>query len=74
MTRCNVLELTRVSKNPDLKSKHCVICVSGFLQEKEDKRDTWQNVGIYYKNAEVYALTWTACNTTDFFHKGIFDQ
>ena len=33
---CKHLELVRVSP-PQVQSKHVVICISGFLQEKEDK-------------------------------------
>lgn len=72
MPRCVVLDLVRVS-NPEVKSKHVVICISGFLQEKEDKADTWKSVAKHYKNAEVYALSWTACNAGDFFDKGVYD-
>lgn len=55
-----------------MKSAHIVICVSGFLQELEDNKDTWANVVTYYKHAEVYALKWTACNSLDLFEKGVF--
>ena len=68
MPGCEHLKLVRVS-NPTIKSKHVVICISGFLQEREDKADTWSSVAKYYKYAEVYALSWTACNYTDFFSK-----
>ena len=36
MERCVLCELVRVS-DASVKSKHVVICISGFLQEKEDK-------------------------------------
>ena len=65
-------ELVRVS-DASVKSKHVVICISGFLQEKEDKADTWANVAKYYKNAEVFAVSWTACNAADFFDKGVYN-
>ena len=42
-------------------------------QEKEDKADTWKSVAKHYKYAEVYALSWTACNAADFFDKGAYD-
>ena len=58
--------------NAELKSKHIVICVSGFMQELEDNKDTWKHVSTYYKHAEVYALKWTACNSLDIFDKGVF--
>ena len=31
MQRCAVLEMTRVTRSANLKSKHLVICISGFL-------------------------------------------
>lgn len=66
-----MLQLDRVCST-DLKSKHVVICVSGFLQELEDNRDAWKNVSTFFKHAEVYALKWTACNSLDLFDKGVF--
>ena len=72
MQRCVLCDLVRVSDS-SVKSKHVVICISGFLQEKEDKADTWANVAKYYKNAEVFAVSWTACNAADFFDKGVYD-
>ena len=69
--RCNVLQLDRVS-NDDLKSKHIVICVSGFMQELEDNKETWKNAHTFFKHAEVYALKWTACNSLDLFSDGVF--
>ena len=71
MKRCNKLQLDRISE-PNLKSKHIVICVSGFLQELENNRNTWENVTTFFKHAEVYALKWTACNSLDLFEKGVF--
>ena len=40
INRCNVLQLERIC-DTDLKSKHIVICVSGFMQELEDNKVTW---------------------------------
>ena len=37
-------------------------------------RDTWANAATYYKNCEVYGLTWTSCNAADFFQGGIFEK
>ena len=65
------MQLDRTSSN-EIKSKHIVICVSGFLQELEDNRETWKNASEYFKYAEVYALKWTACNSLDLFDKGVF--
>ena len=70
---CKHLELVRVSP-PQVQSKHVVICISGFLQEKEDKAETWKSVSLHYKHAEVYALSWTACNPEEFFDKGAYSK
>jgi hypothetical protein len=51
-----------------------IICAAGFMQQNEDLKDTWAHVLDYYKNCEVYALRWTACNSLDFFDKGVFDE
>ena len=66
-----MLQLDRVS-DPETKSKHLVVCVSGFLQELEDNGKTWANVVTFFKHAEVFALKWTACNSLDLFDKGVF--
>ena len=66
-----MLQLDRVSA-PETKSKHIVVCVSGFLQELEDNKQTWANVVTFFKHAEVFALKWTACNSLDLFDKGVF--
>ena len=73
MQRCKVLQLERVCA-PEMASKHCVICISGFLQELDDNKDTWKNVPAWFKHAEVYAYKWTACNAIDIFDKGVFAQ
>jgi len=66
MERCQVLDLNRVSE-PNINSKHVVICIAGFLSEDIDKTEEWQNVKLWFKHAQVYALTWTSCAMRDFF-------
>ena len=73
MQRTQVLKLTRVSP-PTQKSKHVVICCSGFLEEDSDKTQVWAKVQTWYKHAEVYALSWTSCCMSDFYGGGVFSQ
>ena len=71
MQRCERLLLERICSE-DTKSKHIVICISGFLQELEENSETWKNVVTFFNHAEVYALKWTACNSLDLFNSGVF--
>ena len=57
---CSVLYLKRLSAE-NLASKHCVICVQGFLQKNDDKSELWANAISHFKHAEVFALTWNSC-------------
>lgn len=50
----------------DIKSKHVVICITGFMQEDQDKSDFWSTLYGYYKHAEIYAVSWNACTPTNF--------
>lgn len=70
---CTICELHRVS-SPEVKSKHVVICISGFLQEDQDKSQFWQRLIGYYKHAEVFAVSWNACTPTSFFQAGAFSM
>ena len=58
--KCTDLNLQRISIS-STKSKHCFICVPGFLQQNDDRSTLWANVVQYYKHAEIFALTWTSC-------------
>lgn len=51
-----------------------MICIAGFLSEDVDKTEEWANVQTWYKNAEVYALTWTSCSMRDFYGGGVFNK
>jgi hypothetical protein len=62
---CNILEMERIS-DPKIKSKHVVICITGFLQEDQNKGEFWKELKKYYKNAEIFAVSWNACTTTTF--------
>jgi len=65
LDNCNILEMERIS-DPKIKSKHVVICVTGFLQEDQNKGEFWKELKKYYKNAEIFAVSWNACTTTTF--------
>lgn len=56
----SICELERIS-DPSVKSKHLVICITGFMQEDQNKKEFWENLVEYYKHAEVFAVSWTAC-------------
>ena len=71
--RTKTLELVRVSPE-NVRSKHILICNSGFLQEGEDKRDTWKCLPQHFKHSEVYGLSWTACSYSAFFEGGHFNK
>lgn len=65
--------MERVSP-PDRKSKHVVICVSGFLQEDEDKSEFWGELIHHFKNAEVFSVRWNACNRHTLFTSGTVEK
>lgn len=65
LTGTTICELERVS-DPNVKSKHVIICVTGFLQEDQEKAEFWENLIKFYKHAEIYALSWNACTPTTF--------
>ena len=65
LTGTTICELERVS-DPKVKSKHVIVCVTGFLQEDQEKAEFWENLIKFYKHAEIYALSWNACTPTTF--------
>ena len=71
MPSCEVLELIRVSP-ADVKSRHVIICVHGFLMQEDDVKEDWDEIVKHYKYAEVYALRWTSTTKENFFDKGAF--
>ena len=56
-----VCELIRISR-PEIKSKHVVICCTGFNQQGIDQAAWWKQLLDHYKHAEVFAINWTALN------------
>lgn len=68
-----VCELNRISK-PETKSKHIVICITGFLQEDQNKAEFWEKLIEYYKHAEIFAVSWNACTPTSFLSHGTFGK
>ena len=69
----SICEIERISP-PEVKSKHVIICITGFMQEDQDKADFWQNLVQYYKHAEVFAVSWNACTSTTFLSSASFDK
>ena len=68
-----VCELRRISP-PHIKSKHVIICITGFLQEDQDKSEYWEHLVGYFKHAEIFAVSWNACTPTTFLSQGTFGK
>ena len=66
-------KLDRISPK-DTKSKHVVICITGFLQEDQDKAEFWEKLIGYFKHAEIFAVSWNACTPTSFLSHGTFGK
>lgn len=73
LTGTTLCELERVS-DPKVKSKHVVVCVTGFLQEDQEKAEFWEHLIEYYKHAEIFAMSWNACTPTTFLSQGTFGK
>ena len=73
MASCEVAELIRVSP-PEVKSRHVIICIHGFLMQNDDQKKLWAEVADYYKFCEVYALRWTSTAPEQFLDAGVFSK
>lgn len=73
LEKTTVCQLERISC-PTVKSKHIVICITGFLQEDQNKAEFWEYLIGYYKHAEIYALSWNASTPTTFLTQGTFGK
>lgn len=51
-----------------------VICITGFLQEDQNKAEFWEHLVAYFKHAEIYAMSWNACTPTSFLTHGTFGK
>jgi hypothetical protein len=77
----NIEEALTVSKqvileriSPSIKqSRHVVICISGFLTEDVDKKESWRHAINHFKYSEVYALNWTSLSVNNMFTDGHFE-
>lgn len=69
VSRTKVLEIKRMS-GPEVKSKHIVIAISGFLTEDAEPDFEWQNLTNQYKHSECYGLVWNATAVKNFFDQG----
>ena len=54
-------------------SRHVVICISGFLTEDVDKKESWRHAINHFKHSEVYALNWTSLSVNNMFTDGYFE-
>lgn len=57
LTGTKICELERIS-DKNVKSKHIIICVTGFMQEDVNKGDFWHKLVEHYKHAEIFAMSW----------------
>lgn len=59
LKKTTILNLQKISSS-NSRSRHVVICISGFLTEEVDKKDSWRFTVNHYKYAEVFAITWNS--------------
>jgi len=71
LNETGICELVRISPH-DVKSKHVIICITGFLQEDADKGSYWEHLVEFYKYAEIYAVNWNALTMGNFLSGGTF--
>lgn len=57
--KSSLLCLQRISEH-NSRSKHVIICISGFLTEDVEKSESWKHVINHYKYAEIFALNWNS--------------
>lgn len=69
----NSLQLMRLSP-PHVKSRHVIICISGWRQEDEPPMDFWGTFVGYWRHAEVFYLRWTSGTAAAFYIKDHFKQ
>ncbi|CDW87868.1 UNKNOWN [Stylonychia lemnae] len=70
--KTSILNLQRISTTT--RSKHVVICLSGFLTEDVEKEESWRLVVNHYKYAEVFALTWNSLSVSNFWTEGHYKE
>lgn len=73
LEKTTVCQLDRISK-PNVKSKNVIICITGFLQEDQNKAEFWEHLVNHYKHAEIFAVSWNACTPTSFLTHGTFGK
>mmetsp|Transcript_2651 Transcript_2651/g.4116 ORF Transcript_2651/g.4116 Transcript_2651/m.4116 type:complete len:93 (-) Transcript_2651:414-692(-) len=66
-----ICELERIS-DPKVKSKHVIVCITGFMQEDQNKSEFWEYLIEHYKHAEIFAVSWNACTPNNFLSSGTF--
>lgn len=69
LQRTTVLSLKKISPS-NIKSKHAVIAISGFLTEHDDKGESWRHIVNHYTKAEVYAIRWNSLSVDNIFNEG----
>ena len=64
-----ILNLERICSR-DRSSRHVVICLSGFLTEDIEKKESWRHAVNHFKHAEIYALNWNSLTAGNVFNDG----
>ncbi len=67
------LELERLSPT-EKHSRHIVICISGFLTEDVEKKESWRHSINHFKYAELYALNWNSLTASNIFNEGHYEN
>eukprot|EP00347_Sterkiella_histriomuscorum_P010579 403375736 len=71
--KASILNLKKIGSLQQ-KSRHVVICISGFLTEDVEKSESWGLVVNHYKYAEVFALNWNSLSLTNFWNEGHYKE
>lgn len=69
LEKTSILNLQKISQYQS-KSRHIIICISGFLTEDVEKKESWRHLINHYKNAEIYALNWNSLTVSNFYNEG----
>lgn len=71
--KASILNLKKISGFLT-KSRHVVICISGFLTEDVEKSESWNHVINHYKYAEIFALNWNSLSVSNFWNEGHYKE
>lgn len=72
LDKSRILELQRIS-DIEKTSRNVVICISGFLTEDVEKKESWKHVIHHFRHSEVFALNWTSLTMGNLFNDGHYE-